>query len=48
MAVTLEIGVAVLVAVALLGDPAWAPEFAAFVVVTAAALAAYLVGRPKV
>jgi hypothetical protein len=48
LAVTLEIGIALLVAVALLADPVWARQYSAFVAVTAVALVAYLVGRPRV
>jgi hypothetical protein len=48
LAVTLEIGIALLVAVALLADPVWARQYSAFVAVMAVALVAYLVGRPRV
>jgi hypothetical protein len=49
LVVTLEIGIALLVSVALLADPVWARQYSAFVAVTAAvALVAHLVGRPRV
>jgi hypothetical protein len=47
-AVTLWVAATAILAVALLADPVWARAYAAFVAVTGAALAAYLVGRPKV
>ena len=48
LALTIEIALALLMVVALWGDPAWALGYYAFVAVTGTALIAYLVGSARV